>query len=233
MRARPVTVPKAQQDPTLSRFDLRRFKISVKGGRLSVIAPSSMEPLVAQMQELDDRARNERMPFWAEIWPSSVGLARMLVREPELRGRHVVDLGCGVGVAGAAAASHGAASVLFVDFFDEALAFAGFNGRECRADEGTEIETLWCDWKVDRLPPGRDLLLLADCVYEPRNHEPILGILEAALEEGGEAWIVDPMRESAEPFFEEAARRFRAQVDGFETHWPDRSVPLRRLLVRA
>lgn len=229
-----MTVPKAQEDPVLRNFDLRRFKISVKGGRLAIVAPSSMEPLVARMTELDDRRRNERMPFWAEVWPSGVALARMIFKGPDLDSRNVVDLGCGVGVAGAAAAALGA-SVEFVDFFDEALAFAAFNGRESRrATSRAAISTRLLDWTKARLDRRFDLMLVGDAVYEPSHHEHVLANLESGLatSPGAEAWIVDPCRESADAFFEEASRRFDTDVRAIDTHWPDRRVELRLMVVK-
>lgn len=229
-----MTVAKAQQDPILRAFDLRRFKISTKAGQLSIVAPKSMESLVAKMTELDDRARNERMPFWAELWPSSVAAARLLARGPSLAGRRVLDLGCGVGVAGSAAAACGA-DVLFLDLFEEAAAFALFNGREAAA-ASARIEARAFDWKAQRIDEGFDLVVCSDCVYEEQYHEHVLANIRIALEKGGEgaeAWVLDPMRAVADVFFDAAAGEFETAVDEVETHWPDRSVELRRLTIRA
>ncbi|MCB9880653.1 MAG: methyltransferase [Planctomycetes bacterium] len=227
-----MSVPKAQQDPILRGFDLRRSKISLKGGRLSIVAPTSMEPLVAKMTELDDRRRNERMPFWAEIWPSSVGLARWLARSGNLDGCSVLDLGCGVGVAGAAAAWLGAAEVEFADFFEEALAFAVFNARENQA--GTPaIGSRLFDWTKDRLDRRFDRVLAGDILYEPRYHEPIRVLLSRVLAEEGEAVLVDPCRSVADPFFETLTQSFDVEIEDLETTWPDRATPLRLARIRA
>lgn len=233
-----MTVPKAQQDPILRNFELRRFKISTKCGVLSIVAPQSMEALVAKMTELDDRARNERMPFWAELWPSSVAAARAIAKGPQLAGKRVLDFGCGVGVAGAMAAARGA-DVLFLDFFEEALAFASFNAGEAQQTyldgDGGSVRSELFDWKHRRVEQPFDLVICADSVYEPRNHEHVLANLAAALERGagGEAWVLDPMRESAEAFFERASEQFETDIDVLETNWPDRKVEIRRMRVRA
>lgn len=227
-----MSVPKAQQDPILRSFDLRRCKISLKGGRLSVVAPTSMEPLVAKMTELDDRRRNERMPFWAEVWPSSVGLARCLAKNAQLEGCSVLELGCGVGVGGTAAAWLGAASVDFVDFFEEALAFASFNATMNRRHQATEVTTRLFDWTRDRLDRRFDQILAADVLYEERYHEPLLALVDQALEAAGEAWFVDPCRTTADPFFEAIGERFSIEVEHFETTWPERSCDLRLLRAR-
>ena len=47
----------------------------------------------------------QAVPFWAVVWPAARLLARVLQAEPAwVRGQTVLDLGCGGGVAGIAAA---------------------------------------------------------------------------------------------------------------------------------
>ena len=49
---------------------------------------------------LDEEAfeHEEFLPYWAELWPSAIALARVLARRP-LTGRRVLELGCGLGPA--------------------------------------------------------------------------------------------------------------------------------------
>ena len=121
-----MTVPEAREHPILRRYSPRRQRLSVKDGTLSIVTPDSMESLFAELDDDEFRRRDEIPPYWADVWPSSVALARRVCRGPSLAGKRVLDLGCGVGVAGCAALRHGA-DVLFVDRFEDALAFARFN----------------------------------------------------------------------------------------------------------
>jgi hypothetical protein len=51
---------------------------------------------------------DEADPYWTRVWPSAVALAKEVLRRPELvAGKRVCDLGCGLGVAGIAAALAG------------------------------------------------------------------------------------------------------------------------------
>ena len=193
-----------------------------------------MEVLVAKMTELDDRRRNERMPFWAEVWPSSVGLAREIAKGPALHGKRSLDLGCGVGVAGCAALLQGS-SLDFADFFEEALAFAEFNARQQLEppDVAAErVHTRLFDWSKDRLEGRYDRIYLGDCLYEPRHHSTLLGLLAGGLAPGGEAWVVDPCRETADPFFEQARESFDMRLTDIDTYWPDRRTNLRLAVLR-
>ena len=59
------------------------------------------------------------------VWPASIALARMLAHVPTLTaGKRVLELGCGLGAAGLAAASAGAASVVLSDRDASVLAMA-------------------------------------------------------------------------------------------------------------
>ncbi|PAA83758.1 hypothetical protein BOX15_Mlig012549g3, partial [Macrostomum lignano] len=61
-------------------------------------------------------------PFWGFYWPGGQALARHLLDNPgRVRGRRVIDVGCGCGAAGIAALMAGAASVIFNDIDQVAL----------------------------------------------------------------------------------------------------------------
>lgn len=51
----------------------------------------------------------DRDPYWCEPWPSAIAMSEQLLRRPELvRGKRACELGCGLGLAGLAAAVAGA-----------------------------------------------------------------------------------------------------------------------------
>ena len=63
-------------------------------------------------------ADDEFMPYWAELWPSGLALARAL--PARLDGLRVVELGCGLGVPSLVAAARGA-RVTAIDWAAEAI----------------------------------------------------------------------------------------------------------------
>ncbi|MCA1728736.1 MAG: 50S ribosomal protein L11 methyltransferase, partial [Actinobacteria bacterium] len=81
---------------------------------------------------IDERefARDERLPYWADLWPSAVALAGSIIRydSKTLAGRRVVELGCGVGLPSLAALARGA-RVTATDHYEAALDFARYNAR--------------------------------------------------------------------------------------------------------
>src|SRR5689334_14192318 len=116
-----MTVPEARLDPVLRRYPLRRHRLSVAGGALSIVAPDGGDWLHTGGWSTRAQAGQEP-PYWADVWPSSVAIARWLCRRRDLAGMRALDLGCGIGVPGTAAARQGAA-VVFADREADALAF--------------------------------------------------------------------------------------------------------------
>src|SRR4051794_29675284 len=82
----------ADVDDSLSAYDPVREDVAVGALVLSILRPSSAEDLIDE----DDYGRDERLPYWAELWPSALVLAERLCARPPA-GARVVELGCGVG----------------------------------------------------------------------------------------------------------------------------------------
>jgi predicted nicotinamide N-methyase len=142
--------------------ELREETIRLGGVALTLQRPVAPDALIDE----EAFARDEFLPYWAELWPAARALASVL---PEaLAGVRVVELGCGLGVPSLVAAARGAI-VTATDWAEDAIALltrnASANGLELRA----EVR----DWR-DPWPEGFDLALAADVLYEQRNVEPLL-----------------------------------------------------------
>lgn len=138
---------------------------------------------------------DERLPYWVELWPAGLLLARWLCRKGEaIAGRHCLDLGCGLGLATLVAAAQGA-MVLGLDYEWPAVVYAARNarrnaGRLSRAPLLTQM-----DWRAPALRSGSVACIWgADVLYERRFAEPVLAMLRHALAPDGVAWIADPGR---------------------------------------
>lgn len=159
-------------------------------GLFQVADPNALADAVGP----DDFGEDERFPYWAELWPSALALAGLLLRRRIGAGLEALELGCGLGLAGVAAALNGA-RVLFTDFEPDALAFARANHALNLGDPG-RIRVL--DWRAP--PPGLSapLVLASDVLYERRFLDPFLATLEGALPPGGTAYVAEPGRAVAE-----------------------------------
>ncbi|CAK9040834.1 unnamed protein product [Durusdinium trenchii] len=78
-----------------------------------LVKPPSVEAL---WEWYEEHGKTSADPSWAQVWPCAAALALLLTRQPgyTVRGKRVVELGAGLGVAGLAAALAGA-DVLLLD----------------------------------------------------------------------------------------------------------------------
>src|SRR5688572_28440986 len=103
--------------------------------------------LDAITQEEFDRT-DERMPYFAMVWDSAESLVAAVLAGPRLDGQHVLDLGCGLGACGFAAASMGA-RVTFFDWEPRALEIVAASASKQQAAPGM-LDFHVGDW---RQPP--------------------------------------------------------------------------------
>jgi predicted nicotinamide N-methyase len=185
--------------------DLVEEVVPLAHGELRVLRPRDSEAL------LDDEAfdHEEFLPYWAELWPSGVALARD-VSARALRGARTLELGCGLGLPSIAAALAGG-RVLATDWAPDGIAMTERNA----ARSGAELETLVCDWArpeplLDRAP--WDLVLAADVLYERRNVATLSELLPRLIGPSGEILLADPGRVLAETFLERAEQRFELRT---------------------
>ena len=170
--------------------------LEVPGHRVRMTRVADAEALLAEIEPISF-AEDERLPYWAELWPSAVALSHYLVRHLDLEGRRVLELGCGLGLVSVVAALQGA-RVLCTDHQEAALAFARRNTRDngCR---GVRFQLV--DWCCPALRRRYDCILAADVIYEARSFAPLVALLQRYLARGGMAIIAEPGRVNASPFF--------------------------------
>jgi predicted nicotinamide N-methyase len=199
--------PNASLKTLGSRFDLVSTELTIAARGTRVWHPRSAEDLI------DEEAfdRDERLPYWADIWPSSLVLAD---RVGKLDGskRTLLELGCGVGVVAIAAARAGFA-VTATDYYDEALEFTALNVRENVAAQAT---TCLVDWRSIPSSLGAfDVVVASDVLYE----RPYAGLIAMAfcrtLLPSGVGYLTDPGR-IATPAFIDAARQRGLSIDVVE-----------------
>ena len=137
------------------------------------------------------------LPYWAELWDSALGVARFLVRHPPTRGALVLDLGCGMGLAGAVAAGLGA-RVTLADLEPPALLFARLNSLPWRR----RVRTRRIDWRNQTLSCRFDLILGADILYERAQWEYLERFWRAHVADGGAIVLGEPGRQTGDGFLD-------------------------------
>ncbi len=148
-----------------------------------------------------------RLPYWADLWASAPVLAGHLRRRPGIAGRDLLELGCGLGLAGIAAAQAGA-SVTMTDYEDDALEFARYNAAlNLTPEEFARVTFRKLDWRRPDLPQTFDVIAGADIAYDRTSFEPLLSLVRMMLRPGGVFLLTDPRREIGRDFILRASGR--------------------------
>jgi ETFB lysine methyltransferase len=177
----------------LSRFEVTKTEVAIDDEIFFIVHPKDPESLI------DEAAfnRDERLPYWADVWPSSIALA-LAVRSMNGAGLNFLELGCGSGLV-ATVAQRSGFDVTASDYYDDALAFTRLNALN---NTGREPQVMLLDWR--QLPdaiPAFDIVAGADVLYESMHGPVVARTIASTMAENGRALIADPGRVGAPAFF--------------------------------
>jgi predicted nicotinamide N-methyase len=196
-------------------------RIALPVGEVALARPRDAESLLTE----EGFDHEEFLPYWAELWSSSIALAHDIARR-SLRGARVVELGCGLGLPSIAAALAGG-RVLATDWSPEAVRATAENAQ--RNEVG--LETAVVSWgrpePVVERSPWR-FVIASDVLYERRNVALLLELLPSLVDQTGEVLIADPQRAPAETFLERAAELWHVRTTGSSRSERTRIHHLRR-----
>lgn len=183
-------------------FRARRIQQHV-GGHIfqlwQVAQPDQLlDELIAKGDTHED-VIDERIPYWAELWPSAIGMVQYLLRHPELvSGHSVLEIGCGLGLPGIAAGMLGG-EVTLSDYLAPALDFAYANWQ---LNHHSSVGLALLDWRQPDPTLTADLVLASDITYEARHFSYLPHAFRTLCRPGGHVLISDPQRKVAQAFFQ-------------------------------
>ena len=182
-----VLTPDALETDLRSRFRTIESPVTIATDEvIQVIHPSNSDDLISEQ----DFAKDDRLPYWADLWPAAVVLARF-IRGLRGEGRTLLELGCGSGVVATAAARAGF-EVTATDYYEDSPRFARANAwRNAQVDITARCAD-WNSWPSDMR--NFDLVVASDVLYEQRNAPLIARTMAQSLSQHGEGWLADPGR---------------------------------------
>jgi predicted nicotinamide N-methyase len=191
--------------------------------------PNRVLDEVAAEEDRLEKVRGQRvpedqlhLPYWAELWDSAMGIAQFIVKEPgPVAGLSVLDLGCGMGLAGAVAAALGH-RVMFADLEAPALLFARLNSLPWAA----RVRARQLDWRKDKLRERFDLILGADILYERRQWDYLEPFWREHLAQNASILLGEPGRKSGDLFVDWIRARDWT-LDEYEEPVETRTRPIR------
>jgi len=177
-------------------------KLSILGINLSLLRITNVDALYANLiskGEGHEDVKDERIPYWADLWPSAIALSEHVVKSKFISQHSTIhEMGCGLGLPGIVAGKLGA-KILFTDYLDEALDFAKQNWKlNCE----NEASFKKMDWRNPEPELKADVLLASDVAYERKSFEFLPVTFKTLIRPGGKIIVSEPNRLYAQDFFE-------------------------------
>lgn len=181
------------------------IRLNLSGLSIDFIRIYNHQELVNRFQSLSDskmeQAELDKLsPYWARLWHGSIALGEYLVEEQLIQpGMKVIELGCGLGLAGVVASKLGG-EVIFTDYDPNALIFAKKNW-ELNSTTPACFELM--DWNHPNPDFAANVVLGADIAYGPNFRHVLLQTFDTVCKPGGTIVLSDPMRSLSKFFYED------------------------------
>ncbi len=182
-------------DEALGRcFSLATEMVDVNGRAITLVKPANADHLISEA----DYVMDERLPYWADLWPSARVLSATMAREAGT-GQRLLEMGCGLGLA-TVGAMLGGFEVTATDYYEDALHVTRANAARNLSREPAVRMVNWREWPTDL---GLfDVVMAADVLYEKEYALLVGACMARALAPHGLAIVADPGR-LALPLFRE------------------------------
>ncbi len=212
------------------RFVLAEMPVELPMGRVVLEKPRNPDDLISEA----DFAHDDRLPYWADLWPAAIVLAGFLEHRAMLEratsgdvgprspadaagaaAPRALELGCGLGLVTVAAMRAGY-DVLATDYYADSTLLTARNAMRVL---GREPALRMVDWRDLPSDLGTfDVVLAADVLYEKLYAPLVAEAIRRTLAPAGVAWVSDQGRVALGLFLEEAqARGLTARIVHFET----------------
>ncbi len=197
------------------------LRLPWSGARYTIIQPTDTDVLL-------DRVANDpeqNLPYWSEIWPSGIALADAITRQPRaLREKRVLEIGSGLGVT-AIAAMRAGADLTVADYSLDSLSLCCLNVLQNAGREPVPRRLNWRDPDRELFTlagAGFPVVLAADLLYEERDIDPLLKLVDHLVAADGLLWLAEPGRPVAARFLAAAkASGWQIVSRSHPGPWPD------------
>lgn len=200
---------------TTENISIEKFNFSI----LQYEEPLSFLDLLLAKGEHHPDVIDERIPYWLELWPSAIGLARHLCSlGPMLSGQTTLELGCGIGLPSMVVKKLNGCPILS-DYTQEALEFSK-NNWQLNVDHLPQFIEL--DWRTPPSDVKVEFILASDIAYERRFFDVLPNTFKKLIMPGGKIFLSEPGRAIAQDFllglrdkgFEVADFRYEGDLKG-------------------
>ena len=162
---------------------------------LQVAKPANIEQLLDSSEIKERFDESAYMPYWANIWPVSRSLATKIIKYRWPRKLSVIEIGCGLGLAGLAALAAGH-DVTFSDYDASALSYARKNSILNGFNAAKFLELNWKNPLAEKF----DVIIGADLTWDQELVPHLINVFDVMLKPDGLIWLADQNRLNQDDF---------------------------------
>jgi len=183
-------------------YDTVTTPVRINGQTLKLFTPASIDRFINPDDVMDN------FPLWAKIWEASGVLAGHLAGMPPDPTKTMLEIGCGLGMVGIAAARAGH-RITMTERNPDALNFARANAlaNDCPA---IAIERL--DWNAPQLDGRFDTIVGSETVYKAEDIDGLEAMFDRYLNPGGSIILAEGVRRTGVDFWDRMRNRYEVKA---------------------
>lgn len=195
----------------LNKFKTKSIEYLINNKKFNFIIPADPDEVLESVSQ-EEFDRDEQLPYWADIWPSSEAIFEFCMSHPIKKGSKICEIGAGLGIVTAAISNSAKDSFLIsTDISKDSVYYIKENLKR----NNLKGESSCCDWRFSPFKEKFDIIIGADILYEKRWTKPVLTFIKENLKPEGYALISDPHRKHWDNFKESAQEEgFRVSTEG-------------------
>ena len=172
-------------------YDAVTTPVTINGQTLRLFTPASIDRFINPDDMMDN------FPLWAKIWEASGVLASYLTGLPPNPMKTMLEIGCGLGMVGIAAARAGH-RITMTELNPDALNFARANAL---ANDCPQIAIERLDWNAPHLDGRFDTIVGSETVYKTEDIDGLEAMFDRYLNPGGTIILAEGVRRTGVDFW--------------------------------
>jgi len=183
-------------------YDTVTTPVTINGQTLKLFTPASIDRFINPDDVMDN------FPLWAKIWEASGVLASYLSGMPPDPMKTMLEIGCGLGMVGIAAARAGH-RITMTELNPDALNFARANAL---ANDCPQLPIQRLDWNAPQLDGRFDTIVGSETVYKTEDIDGLEAMFDRYLNPGGTIILAEGVRRTGVDFWDRMRSRYDVQA---------------------
>lgn len=158
--------------PIAEKYELETVPFALGGKKLDLYQVKNWDRFIDALADKGEEYISQ-FPFWIKVWEASIVLADHLLRMEIEKGKEILEIGAGMGVAGLCLGALGH-KVTITDYEDDALELLRMNVEHNGLDN---VSVRKLDWNSPDLTGKYDIICGSELVYNETFIHPIMDLL--------------------------------------------------------